>query len=66
MSVYIVYVSLFAGVSNLKRLGYLEHGRSWMGLCIVFYLAWVVRCIYVVNCKFCIRVLNARGGWCCR
>ena len=61
MSVYIVYLSVFAGVSNQKRLGYLGHGRSWMGLCIAFYSAWVVRCIYVVNCKL-LHILVDKAG----
>ena len=34
MSVYIVYISLVAGVRRkLKSVGYLGHGRRWMGLC---------------------------------
>ena len=32
MSVYIMYISLVAGVSKLKSLGYVGHGRSWMGV----------------------------------
>ena len=36
MSVYIVYISLVAGASKLKSLGYLGHGRSWMGLRLIW------------------------------